>query len=425
MLPGFVLAAAGGGEHSLHFGSALLPLALMFFTAVLFVAGANKWKQSPVLAQLTAGIFLATILIALGNTLNIDIHNSIMENPFIEAFAELGVVILLLHIGMHSSVHEMKDVGGKAMSVAITGVVLPVIGGMGLAMLFNIGDGNVTAMLFLAAAMTATSVALSVSVLGELGLAKSPEGKTVQGAAVIDDILGLVLLALVAGMALGNGVDAGNILSLIGKAAAFVVLALAFGGKLANNVSRLVARFVKDVAGEMSFVLLLALTLAGVAFVLGLEPIIGAFAAGLILEETHIERFGNGKSLVRVEKIVKDLMVFFVPVFFVRVGMLVDVFTITPSVLLIGGVISVVAIASKYFAGYAARGMDHAIIGWSMVPRGEVGLVFASIGAGLGVFSGKEVAIILTMVIVTTFVAPYGLRRAAKKQEAAKMVETA
>ena len=111
-------------------------------------------------------------------------------------------------------------------------------------------------------------------------------------------------------------------------------------------------------------------------------------------------------------------MVIFVPLFFVKVGMLVDVTILTLSVLLVGGLISIVAIASKYVAGYAARGMDHAIIGWSMVPRGEVGLVFAAIGAGLGVFHSEEVAIILTMVIITTFVAPYGLRWAAKKKRA-------
>lgn len=414
-----ILATVEPAEHALHFGSALLPLALMFFAALLFVAAANKWKQSPVLAQLTAGIGLATILIAVDKFFGTNSHSAIMENPFIEGFAEFGVVILLLEIGMHSSVHKMKKVGGKATAVALTGVILPIIAGVGLAKLFNIGNGSMTAMLFLAAAMTATSVALSVSVLGELGLAKTAEGETVKGAAVIDDILGLVLLALVAGMAVGGGIDVWGILMLVVKAAAFVLIALAFGGKMADATSKIIVKFVKNIAGEISFVMLLTLTFAGIAYTLGLEPIIGAFTAGLILEETHLKRFGNDRSLVKVEKVVEWLMVFFVPIFFVRVGMLVDVFTLTPGVLLVGGVISVAAIITKYIAGYAARGMDHAIIGWSMVPRGEVGLVFAAIGASLGVFSGKEVAIILTMVIVTTFVAPYGLRWAAKKAKLA------
>ena len=170
-----ILASTPGGGDVLHFGGALLPLALMFFAALIFVAGAKKWNQSPVLAQLTAGITLATVLIILGNIFHIDLLPSIMENPFIDGFAQLGVIVLLLHIGMHSSVHDMKRVGGKAMAVALVGVVLPIIAGVGLALAFGIGDGNWTVILFLAAAMTATSVALSVSVLGELGLAKSEE----------------------------------------------------------------------------------------------------------------------------------------------------------------------------------------------------------------------------------------------------------
>ncbi|MDX1535608.1 MAG: cation:proton antiporter, partial [Candidatus Spechtbacterales bacterium] len=380
------------------------------------VAGAKKINQSPVLAQLGSGILLATVLIFLERNYAIHLYSDIMENPYIEGFAEFGVVILLLHIGMHSTVGEMLKVGGKATAVALVGVILPILGLLALALPFNIGGGDWTVILFFGAAMTATSVALSVSVLKELGLASSKEGKTVQGAAVIDDILGLVLLALVAGMATSGSIDTTSLLLLLAKAGAFVGLALAFGGKFADWVSKVVAKFVDDIAGEISLVVLLALFLAGVAFALGLEPIIGAFAAGLILEEVHLERFKNS-SLVSVEWVVDKLMVFFVPLFFVRVGMLVDITVLTPTVLAIGGAVSLVAILTKYVAGFAAPGLDSKIIGWSMVPRGEVGLVFASIGAGLGVFSAQDVAIIITMVIVTTFAAPILLKRVAQKAE--------
>lgn len=413
-MPNLLVLAAEAGGHSLHFGGSLLPMALMFFAALVLVAIARKWKQSSVLAQLGSGIVLATVLIYLQNNFDIHLYSSIMENPFIEGFAEFGVIILLLNIGMHSTVGEMLKVGGKATTVALVGVIFPVLAGIGLALGFGIGSGNWTVILFLAAAMTATSVAISVSVLKELGLENSKEGKTVQGAAVIDDILGLILLSVVVGMAVSGHVETGSILMLLGKAAAFVGIALAFGGRLADWASRMVVKFVDDITGEISLVVLLALILAGIAFVLGLEPIVGAFAAGLILEEVHLERFGN-RSLVKVEKVVEYLMVFFVPLFFVRVGMLVDVTVLTPTVLGIGLIISVVAILTKYLAGFAASGLDKKIVGWSMVPRGEVGLVFASIGAGLGVFTGEEVAIIVTMVVVTTFAAPIFLKRAAQK----------
>jgi Kef-type K+ transport system membrane component KefB len=335
------------------------------------------------------------------------------EADLIHVLAELGVLLLLFEIGLETDLREMFRVGPASLAVAAVGVVLPFAFGY----LFwryaphaMSGEGDlVTAAIFLGATLTATSVGITARVLSDLRRMNTPEARIIIGAAVIDDVLGLVILSVVTGIAAGAAVSLLGILRTLGVAVGFLVVAVVVGRyaapRLFDVIDRMRVRYVLVVAA-VAF----ALGLAALADLAGSALIIGAFAAGLILSGTN--------QFDTIEHEVRPVASIFTPVFFVSVGSSVNLTLLIPSTpearatLLTAGALIVLAIVGKIAAGWAApwARFRRLVVGVGMIPRGEVGLIFADIGRRAGVLSDEVFGAVLLMVMVTTFVAPPALK---------------
>lgn len=337
------------------------------------------------------------------------------QSEVISVLAELGVIILLFEIGLESDLRELQKVGAKAAIVAVVGVVAPFIGGTaGLMLIF--GMPTIPAV-FAGAALTATSIGITSKVLSELGQLKSTEGQIIVGAAVIDDVLGIIVLAVVASLAKTGEVDVLNLVYLIGSATAFLLGSI-FLGKFFNKSFVAIAQKLQTRGNLVIPALIFAFFMAFLANAIHLEAILGAFAAGLVLDETD-----KRKELDQQIIPIADILV---PIFFVSVGARVDLSVLNPTSaanregLIIAAFLIVVAIIGKVMTGWSIFGQEKVnrlAIGIGMVPRGEVGLVFAGIGAASGILDKPLQAAIIIMVILTTFIAPPLLRLAFKEQE--------
>ncbi|MEO1004377.1 MAG: cation:proton antiporter [Cyanobacteria bacterium J06638_38] len=337
------------------------------------------------------------------------------QSEVISVLAELGVIILLFEIGLESDLRELQKVGATAAIVAVVGVVVPFVAGTaGLMLLF--GMPTIPAV-FAGAALTATSIGITSKVLSELGQLKSTEGQIIVGAAVIDDVLGIIVLAVVASLAKTGEVDVTNLIYLVISATAFLLGSI-FLGKFFNKSFVAIAEKLQTRGKLVIPALVFALLMSFLANAIHLEAILGAFAAGLVLDETD-----KRKELDQQIIPIADILV---PIFFVSVGARVDLSVLNPSSadnrqgLVIAAFLIVVAIVGKIITGWAVVGsekVNRLAIGIGMIPRGEVGLVFAGIGAASGVLDKPLQAAIIIMVILTTFVAPPLLRFAFKEEE--------
>ncbi len=339
-----------------------------------------------------------------------------IQSEVVSILAELGVIILLFEIGLESNVNQLIAVGVQSLIVAVVGVAAPfIVGTAGLILIFHVPT---VAAIFAGAALTATSIGITSRVLAEIGRLSSQEGQIILGAAVMDDVLGIIVLAVVASLAKTGEVDVSNVIFLIISASVFLVGAILLGRFFNESFIALAKQF--KTRGRIVIPgFILAFTLAYIASAIGLEAILGAFAAGLVLDETEID----GQELEELTKPISDVVV---PVFFVTVGTKTDLSVLDPSVpanregLIIASFLIVVAILGKMVSGFSIFGVDkinRMAIGIGMIPRGEVGLVFAAVGSQSGALSpALDVAIIL-MVIVTTFVAPPLLRVVFKDPE--------
>ncbi|PSB11268.1 sodium:proton antiporter [Pleurocapsa sp. CCALA 161] len=331
-----------------------------------------------------------------------------LSSEVISVLAELGVIILLFEIGLESDLRELQKVGSQAAVVAVVGVVAPFIAGTaGLMLIF--GLPTIPAV-FAGAALTATSIGITSKVLSELGQLKSTEGQIIVGAAIIDDILGIIVLAVVASLARTGEVDVTNLVYLIISATAFILGSI-FLGKFFNKSFVAIAEKLQTRGKLVIPALIFAFSMAFLANAIGLEAILGAFAAGLVLDETD-KRKELDKEIIPIADIL-------VPIFFVSVGAKVDLSVLNPTSvdnrqgLIIAAFLIVVAIISKLITGWTVFGkekINRLAIGIGMIPRGEVGLVFAGIAEASGVLDKPLQAAIIIMVIVTTFVAPPLLR---------------
>ncbi|MEM1309982.1 MAG: cation:proton antiporter [Cyanobacteria bacterium P01_H01_bin.153] len=330
------------------------------------------------------------------------------ESEVVSILAELGVIILLFEIGLESDLKELIRVGPQAAVVAIIGVVVPfALGTTGLIALFNIAT---VPAVFAGAALTATSIGITAKVLAEIQKLGSKEGQIIIGAAVLDDVLGIIVLAVVASLAKTGEIEISNVVILIVSAAAFLVGSIFLGRLLSPIFVGLVEQM--QTRGELIITsLIFAFVLSYVAATIQLEAILGAFAAGLILAETP-----KHKELEEQIIPISDMLV---PIFFVTVGARTDVSVLNPlnpanrEGLIIASFMVVVAIIGKVVTGFAVfgqPGINRLAIGVGMIPRGEVGLVFAGVGSASGALSESLEAAIIVMVILTTFVAPPLLR---------------
>ena len=352
---------------------------------------AERVGQPAVLGELLAGVVLGASVLGVVDP----------ETEMVHLLAELGVVILLFEIGLETDLKKLMAVGSSAAMVAFAGVVLPFGLGFGVALLLGL---DTIAALVAGAALTATSVGITARVLADLGRLDDPEGQVVLGAAVIDDVIGLIILAVIAGVVAGTEVGVPQIAISTVKAFGFLVLALVLGRFFVPGLFDLLGRLGREsnlaVMG-LGFALLLSLA----AERAGSALIVGAFAAGLVLQPTL------WAPIVR-EGVVR-LGHFLVPVFFVAVGAAVDVRSFgEPGVLLLGLALLAVGILGKVLAGFTPwwfKGRK-LVVGVAMVPRGEVGLIFAQMGLAAGAVDGGQYSALMLMVMGTTFVAPPALR---------------
>ena len=326
------------------------------------------------------------------------------ESEALNVLAELGVIILLFEIGLESDLKELIRVGPQAAVVAIVGVVVPFVAGTG-GLVFLFGIDTIPAV-FAGAALTATSIGITAKVLAEMQQLTSKEGQIIIGAAVLDDVLGIIVLAVVASLAKTGEIEITNVIVLVLGAAAFLIGSIIIGRLLSPLFVTLVDQL--QTRGQLIITsLVFAFVLSYIAAAIQLETILGAFAAGLILAETSKRR--------ELEEQITPIADMLVPVFFVTVGARTDISVLNPlepanrEGLIIALFLVVIAIIGKTITGYAVfgqPGINRLAVGFGMIPRGEVGLVFAGVGAASGVLSESLDAAIIVMVIVTTFIAP-------------------
>jgi Kef-type K+ transport system membrane component KefB len=330
------------------------------------------------------------------------------QSEVISVLAELGVVILLFEIGLESDLQELIRVGPQAAVVAVVGVVTPFAAGTaGLVYLFHV---PAVPAIFAGAALTATSIGITAKVLTEIGQLSSREGQIIIGAAVLDDVLGIIVLAVVASLAKTGEIAIANVIYLIVSAGVFLIGAILLGRFLSPYFVVLVNEM-KTRGQLLLTALIFAFILSYIAVVIQLEAILGAFAAGLVLAETDKRR--------ELEEQVLPVADMLVPIFFVTVGAKTDLGVLNPVVpsnregLVLAIFLIAVAIIGKVVTGlfvFGQPGINRLAIGVGMIPRGEVGLVFAGVGSASGALSPAMEAAIIMMVILTTFVAPPLLR---------------
>jgi len=413
--PAIVAAAAADGSalHADPVAPIVLALALILAAAKLAGHVAARLGQPAVLGELAAGVVLGNL-----NLAGVTWFSFIQQEPTIQILAGLGVILLLFEVGLESTVRDMLKVGLPSLFVAVLGVIAPFVLGWGVGRLLLPAKG-VYVHAFLGAMLTATSVGVTARVLQDLGKSQSREARIILGAAVIDDVLGLIILAVVGGLI--AAVDSGGSLSsldiavIFGKAVVFLFGALAIGSYLSPRLFR-VASQLHGRGILLTTALVFCFVLAYGASSIGLAPIVGAYAAGLILEHVHFAGFGRRHG--ELEDLIQPIATLLGPVFFVVTGMHVELTAFARlDVLGLAAALTVAAIVGKQLCAFGAYGggLNRLAIGLGMIPRGEVGLIFANIGLGLTI-GGQPVvndaifSAIVIMVMVTTMATPPALK---------------
>ena len=331
----------------------------------------------------------------------------------VSTLAEIGVVLLLFEVGLETNLDEFIELGSTSLLVALIGVLAPFALGFGSIYALNLGgEDQFGIALFVGAAMTATSVGITARVFGDLGALKSREAKTIIGAAVVDDILGLLILTVVAGVLGSSGdfsiVDLGVISA---KAVGFLIAVVIVGRKLSKPIFNFFVKIPSPgtfVTGSFIF----AMLLGAAAHFVGLHPIVGAFAGGVVAGESGMTH--------RIRDEMKPLNFLLVPIFFVYIGSEVNIQTLASlDVFLYGMLVSLLAFVGKYVSALGAmgKGLNTSLIGIGMSPRGEVGLIFVAVATTTlsDIITGDIISIIIWMVIVTTVIAPILLNRILQK----------
>ena len=360
--------------------------AVLVATKLLGVV-AQRLGQPSVVGELVAGILLGKSVLGLLDP----------GDPVLHDLAQLGVIVLLFEIGLHTDIRSLLKAGTAAIAVALVGVALPF--GLGYGVCIALGLSVIPAVVA-GAALTATSIAISARTLSDLGQLRTAEGQIVLGAAVIDDVIGLVILSVVAGLVGGTAITLGGVTSTTLIAVGFIVVALVLGNLFIPPFFRFVDRI--EASGTLGVAALaFAFLMASLAAVAGSATIIGAFAAGLILHNTP--------QRTRIDSATTSLGHFFVPIFFAVVGAAVELGTLANArALTIGSALIGVGIAGKVTAGYAPMWFKgrKLVIGVAMIPRGEVGLIFAQMGLASAALTSQLYSALALMVLVTTLLTP-------------------
>jgi Kef-type K+ transport system membrane component KefB len=378
----------------MEFAPFLLSLIVIYAVARLFSELAIRAGQSAVLGELLAGVLVG------GSVLG-----WVEPTQTLKLMGGIGVMLLLFEVGLKSDLHSFLKVGWAAAAVATIGVVTPFVLGYGLALLLHMSQIQA---IFVGATLTATSVGFSARVLDDLGKLNTPEGNIILGAAVIDDILGLVILSVIMGLAGAGTLSWLDVTRTAVVAVLFLGLAILVGIRYVHWFTRLVNRM--NSRGRLVMAAMILVLLFGyVAELLHVAALIGAFAAGLVLTRTEHH--------APIEDTIKPVADIFVPIFFVLIGAAVDLSLLNPfnaqnwPILLLAGGLTVVAVLGKLAAGLGAGGrVNRWAVGSGMLPRGEVGLIFAGVGLSSAVISTAEYGAILVVVAVTTLLSPLLLK---------------
>lgn len=393
----------------------LLALVVVLIAAKLGGEIFVRLGQPAVLGELVLGIVVGNLsLIGIGGL------EFVKDNAAVHILAEIGVILLLFQVGLESDLAKMMKVGASSLLVATLGVIVPFFLGWAVSAYF-LPNESIYTHVFLGATLCATSVGITARVLLDLGRLQTSEARIILGAAVIDDVQGLVILAVVSGIIMaadggGTGISSFAVLWIILKAIIFLAGSIFIGRWISPKVFHFASRF-RAADLLLTAALGLCFGFALLAKLIGLAAIVGAFAAGLILDEVHWRRFRE-RGEHSVEELVKPLVGFLVPIFFVTMGARVDLSTFANvDVLGFAAALTVAAIAGKQVCSFGVlqKGLDKLSVGIGMVPRGEVGLIFASIGSTLQI-KGEPVvghaafSAVVIMVIITTMVTPPSLK---------------
>jgi len=440
----FLLADALPGEagrNGLNTGMDFLWIAIIILAAKLSNL-VERFGQPSVLGELLVGIIFGNMALA-----GFNFFEPIRQDIVIRFLAEIGVVILLFQVGLESNIRRMLKVGPQAVLVAIVGVVAPFLLGTVVVGPLLLPELSFNAHLFVGAILTATSVGITARVFHDLGRLKTPEAQIILGAAVIDDVIGLTILAVVKAMAESGRVSLIDIGWITAKAVLFLGGAIFLGQLLAPRLGRFFSKINPGIGMKLILAVSFGLIFAYVAELIGLAAIVGAFAAGLVLEPVHFRHFDDPsvvsdinesikqaspevrrnvsnvlESLAgnHIKELIQPLGYFLVPIFFVLTGMEVRIETLfNVRILILALAISVVAFGGKLISGFAAGRVRKWIIGWGMVPRCEVGLIFAAMGKALGVFPDDIFSMMVIVIMFTTILPPPILNALLKRQDPA------
>ena len=379
-----LVLAAGASEV----GAVLLDILIVLVAAKLAAELAERIRVPAVVAEIVAGIAIGPSVFGLVGR----------GNDTLAVLAEIGVILLLLQVGLEMNVREMAVVGRGAVAVGLAGIVIPMAAGFGVAAAFG-ESGNVA--LFLGAALAATSVGITARVFSDLKGLSSVEARTVLGAAVVDDVLGLVVLTVVVGVVSQGSISALAVLGIIGVAVAFLVITVGLGLRFAPPLFQSIQRFARSPGTLIALTFAFTLALAELASAAKLAPIIGAFVAGLALSQSSVSD--------RIRRDIAPLGHIFIPVFFLQIGIAIDISSFAkPTVLAVAGALFVVAVLGKLAAAVGLLGTvgDKLLVGIGMIPRGEVGLIFATIGLAEGILTDDLYGALLLVVLGTTLLTP-------------------
>lgn len=402
MLPAVALAAGANDMFTRTTLLLIVMITLADWCGFMF----ERVGLPELVGQIFAGILLGNLALV---GLDLDVSEMLRSSEFMQYSSELAVVLLLFLVGLESNIRDLVRVGPNAARVAVVGVVLPVLLGLGTWQMLGLGSGIEG--WFVGAMLAATSVGITARVLGTAGLVNTPSAKVILGAAIIDDVLGVMLLAVLASVLATGSFSALGLVGIVLKAVAFFVVTLVVGQRILPHLVRITS-LNRNSSFWTGFALCMALTAAQLASFAGLAPLIGAFVAGLLLDEVHFV-VGEDLQKKRVEELLEPITNIMLTIFFVGIGALVQLDTLVdPDSLMIIGSLLVVAIVAKAASGYTVTGpgFDRMGIGIGMIPRGEVGLVFASFAYSHEVFCCHTYSALVMVILLTTLAGPILLK---------------
>lgn len=397
----------------------LIQLVLILFSARLFGEVAAYFQVPSVIGELVAGIIIGPSVLGL-----IEISNPI------HLLAQIGIILLLFEVGIETDIGHLSSAGGKALIVAVGGVILPFV--LGFVISYYSFSFSLLASLFIASTLTATSIGITLRVLRDLKKQNSHESQIIIGAAVLDDIIGIVLLAMLYEFSISGEI---NLLST-GKVLLFIVLFFFISPILAKGVSQIIKKWDEksEIPGLLpTTIVSLILLFAWIAHSLGAPELLGGFAAGLALSRQFFFPFAaflheSKEFSHRVEVQMRPIVHLFTPIFFVAIGLSLDLKAVnweSTFIWVVTGSLVLAAIIGKLFSAFFLKGESRImqlIIGTAMIPRGEVGLIFANVGLNAGVLKDDVYAAIILVITITTLVAPFSLRLLYSLSEKASLI---